>query len=452
MSTGIKIKKGLDLHLEGAVADPLQIIVKPTPTVAVTPDDFQGLVPKMDVHEGDTVLAGEPLFHDKKHPDIKVVSPAAGTVVSILRGERRKILRVVVKVEQPGADMEHTRHSTEGIFSDAAKAKALLLESGLWAMMTQRPYAVVPDPDAPLRDIFVTCFDSAPLAESPTEFSAEDARRMQAAVNLLATLTDGKVYVSHSTAQQMPLLENAETVAVGGPHPAGNVGTVIANIKPVNKGETVLCLNLDTMLRVGALALTGVVPTDTVVAITGSEIKEPKMARTLIGAEMKALLDGEIRQDGHHHRIISGNVLTGIATPPDGYLHLPYTQVTVIPEGDDVDEFMGWASVSPSKMSVSPSFPGHLFGKKRFNPDARLLGGRRAMIMSGEYDNVMPMDILPEYLIKAILARDIDRMEQLGIYEVAPEDFALAEYVDTSKLELQKIVREGLDYLRKELE
>ena len=213
-----------------------------------------------------------------------------------------------------------------------------------------------------------------------------------------------------------------------------------------------MCLDINTLLRIGATALTGNVPCNTVVALTGSELKEPKMVNCLIGSEINALLAGEIKDDHRHHRIISGNVLTGVAVPADGYLRFPYTQITVIPEGDDVDEFMGWATLSPGKMSLSPSFPGHFLRRKLFNPDARLQGGRRAMIMSGEYDKVMPMDILPEYLIKAILSRDIDRMEQLGIYEVAPEDFALAEYADTSKLELQKIVREGLDYMRKELE
>lgn len=258
--------------------------------------------------------------------------------------------------------------------------------------------------------------------------------------------------MSRRQADNIPDIKGAEMVNVAGPHPSGNPGTIIAAVKPVNKGETVICLDLPTLLRIGATALTGKTQGTTIVALTGSELKQPKIASTLIGAEMKALLAGEIKEDNRHHRIISGNVLTGVATPIDGYLHLPYRQVTVIPEGDDVDEFMGWASLSPAKMSMSPSFPGHFLRRKLFRPDARLQGGRRAMIMSGEYDKVMPLDILPEYLIKAILARDIDRMEQLGIYEVAPEDFALAEYADTSKLELQKIVREGLDYLRKELE
>lgn len=448
MGIGIKIKKGLDLRLEGGVANPLETIVKPTAVVAVFPDDFPGLVPKMEVREGERVTAGQPLFHDKIHESVKVCSPASGTVKAVVRGERRKILRVEVAV----TGEETLRHDTDGVMTDAGKAKKLLLESGLWAMMSQRPYAIVPNPESEIRDIFVSGFDSAPLAVSPAELSDEDKNRMQAGVKLLSLLTAGKVYVSRRSSQEFPELHDAKVVTVEGPHPAGNVGTLIANTAPVNKGETVLCLDLLTLIRTGAAALTGEVPVETTVALTGSELKEPKMVRTLMGASIRSLLKGEVKDDGRHRRIISGNVLTGIAVTDDGYLHLPCTQVTVIPEGDDVDEFMGWASVSPKKMSVSRSFPSRLLGKRLFSPDARLLGGRRAMIMSGEYDRMMPMDILPEYLIKAILARDIDRMEQLGIYEVAPEDFALAEYADTSKLELQKIVREGLDYLRKELE
>lgn len=449
MSIGIRIKKGLDLPIAGAVTDPMETTVKPTPTVAIIPDDFLGLVPKMEVREGDAVLAGQPLFHDKRHEEIKIVAPAAGTVKAVVRGERRKIMRVVI--ENNGAEGA-VKHPTDGVLENASKAKELLLKSGLWAMTTQRPYAVVPDPDAEIRDIFVTGFDSSPLAVAKTVFSDDEKRDMKAAIRLLGLITTGKVYISCRKEQEFPEIEGAETVIVEGPHPAGNAGTLIAAVKPVNKGETVMCLDLPTLLRIGRTALTGIVPCETIVALTGSEIKAPCLVRTIIGAEIHAVTDGEIKDDGHHHRIISGNVLTGKTVEADGYLRLPYTQITVIPEGDDVDEFMGWASVSPQKMSISRSFPGRLFRQRLFNPDARLLGGRRAMIMSGEYDRMMPLDILPEYLIKAILARDIDRMEQLGIYEVAPEDFALAEYADTSKLELQQIVRDGLDYMRKELE
>lgn len=450
MSIGIKVKKGLDLHLEGAVNDTGAITAKSTATVAIIPDDFAGLVPKMEVREGDAVLAGQPLFHDKIYESIKVVSPAAGTVKAVERGERRKILRVVIEVDAASAAAA-VAIDTDGVLTNPEKAQAMLLQSGLWAMMTQRPYAIVPVPGAEIRDIFISGFDSAPLSASPA-LQQSDYTNLEAGVKLLRQITKGKVYVSRRQPDNIPDIKGAEMVDIAGPHPSGNAGTVIAAVKPVNKGETVICLDLPTLLRIGTTALSGKVPCTTTVALTGSEIKQPKIISCLIGAEMKSILAGEIKDDNRHHRIISGNVLTGIATTFDGYLHLPYSQVTVIPEGDDVDEFMGWASFSPSKMSLSPSFPGHFLRRKLFRPDARLQGGRRAMIMSGEYDKVMPLDILPEYLIKAILARDIDRMEQLGIYEVAPEDFALAEYADTSKLELQRIVREGLDYLRKELE
>ena len=240
-------------------------------------------------------------------------------------------------------------------------------------------------------------------------------------------------------------------IDIEGPHPAGNIGTAIANVAPVNKGEVVWTLSAISAARIGTMTMSGEIAPTTLIAVTGSEVEHPEYVRTLVGAPLKSFLKGNIKEDGRHKRYISGNLLTGINVGPDGYVRWPYYQVTVIPEGDDVDEFMGWASLSPSKMSVSRSFPGH-FLHRLFKPDARLQGGRRAMIMSGEYDSVMPMDILPEYLIKAILSKDIDQMEKLGIYEVVPEDFALAEYVDTSKLELQKIVAEGLEYLRKETE
>lgn len=232
-------------------------------------------------------------------------------------------------------------------------------------------------------------------------------------------------------------------------HPAGNAGVQIANIKPVNKGEVVWTLDIVTLAKLGEAILNGKIDYSVETALTGSEVITPKVVKTVPGAQLGELLAGDEKTDGRNHRVISGNVLTGTPEGEAGYLRYPYRQVTVIPEGDDTHEFMGWASLSPSKMSESRSFLGRFLGRK-FNPDARINGGRRAMIMSGIYDDYMPMDILPEPLIKAIIAKDIDKMEALGIYEVAPEDFALAEYADPSKLELQRIVRQGLDYMRNE--
>ncbi len=445
MSIKISLKKGLDLDILGGVSDMTPTAVD-TSTVAIVPDDYPGFTPRQAVKEGDRVEAGQPLLHDKFNQQIKLVSPAAGIVKAVVRGERRKIECVVVEIDNRVKELSATKPSVD----NADDARALLMQSGLWAMMRQRPYDIVPDPEAKPRDIFVTGFDSAPLAVPSTVYLSGKDAELAAGVELLSKLTDGKVYVSRHNGEALKDIPGAEMVDVSGPHPAGNAGVLIANVAPVNKGETVWCLDIVTLARIGATALTGKTPNDTIVAVTGSEVEHPRLISTVIGAELSALLAGNLKEETHHARIISGNPLTGHRADMDGYLRYPYTQITVIPEGDDVAEFMGWAALSPKKSSVSRSFPGHFLHKK-LNPDARLMGSRRAMIMSGEYDKVIPMDILAEYLIKAIISRNIDRMEALGIYEVAPEDFALAEYVDTSKLPLQQIVRDGLDYLRKEL-
>lgn len=450
MSIKLNLKKGLDIKIEGAVkssvASARAIAAK---EAAITPDDFPGLALKPEVKEGDVVAKGQPLFHDKMFDTVKITSPVTGTVKAIVRGARRKIERIIITVDNSAdtAPMAgHFRHDT------SADVKEFLCATGLWAMMRQRPYDIVPSPESKPRDIFITMFDSAPLAPDYTEIFAGNIKQLEAGVKALSLLTSGKIYISRLSGTKLPDISGAEMVDISGPHPAGNAGVQIANIAPVNKGECLWTLDGMTLLRIGHAITTGNLLTDAIVAVTGSEIENPDYVKTAIGADLKDILSGNLKPAGHHQRIISGNVLTGAKETIDGFIRYPYRQVTVIPEGDDVDEFMGWASISPKKMSTSRSFPGHFLCRKIFNPDARLLGGRRAMIMSGEYDKVVPMDIMTEYLIKAILARDIDKMEALGIYEIAPEDVAIAEYVDTSKLELQKIVRDGLDYLRKEID
>lgn len=442
----IKLKKGLDLKIAGVVTDPTVVEVRPS-VVAVCPDDFPGFTPKAEVKVGDSVQRGTPLLHDKDRPTIKLISPTAGKVRDVVRGERRKILRV--EIEPDSIDDAATFHydgTAEGL-------RTLLAESGLLAMLRRRPYDIVPDPEEKIRDIFVTALATAPLEMPIAVPTGEGLKAAQTAVKALKSLTAGKIYISHGASQTWPAIEGADLVEVDGPHPAGNVGVQAANIAPINKGEAVWTLTWDVLLRIGRLLLTGKTDTGVTVAVTGPEVATPCIVTTTAGADMAGLIKERLADDGRHKRIISGNVLTGnaVGSGDDAFLRAPYRQITVIAEGDDVDEFMGWASFSPSKMSTSPTFPSHFSGRLQ-RPDARLNGGRRPMIMSGEYDKVLPMDILSEYLIKAIMAKDIDKMEQLGIYEVAPEDFALAEYVDTSKLPLQQIVRDGLDYIRKELE
>ncbi|MCM1520133.1 MAG: Na(+)-translocating NADH-quinone reductase subunit A [Lachnoclostridium sp.] len=449
MKKTITLKKGLNLNLKGAVAaGQADVKTVTAASVAITPDDFPGFTPKLEVAPGDAVKAGQGLVHDKTCEAIKLVSPVDGTVTEVVRGKRRKIERIVIAPTSGSqADCLKVGTQVESLKIGTTDVKKALMESGLWALMRQRPYDIVPDAEKIPRDIFVTAMDTAPMA---VEFDYHGKEKLlEAGVKALASLTAGKVYIGADATTDFPEIAGAEVVGFNHLHPAGNAGVQAEAIKPVNKGETIWTLSAETLCHIGEMMTTGKVDYSTLCAVTGSEVEHPMIVKTVMGADVKSILAGNLKKADYHQRIISGNVLTGVPLGEEGYLRFPYTQITVIPEGDEAGEFMGWASVSPSKMSESTSFPGH-FLHRAFAPDARLNGGHRAMIMSGIYDKYMPMDIMPEYLIKAILSRDIDKMEALGIYEVAPEDFALAEYADPSKLELQKIVREGLDYMRKE--
>lgn len=440
MAKTIKIKKGLDIPLEG-MATGTPVADCGTELFAIVPDDFPGYTWKVSVRPGDKVTCGAPLLFAKETPELQLVSPVSGTVEEVHRGERRKIEYVSVR-----------RDGEEGCFrfenpADKSNLLSNLKKSGLYALMRQRPFDIVPVDDSP-RDIFVTAFDSAPLAPSLTDDKV--MKYLEAGLEALSTLTAGKIYLGIRKGSGITS-RVAEVVEFQGPHPAGNVGVQIEAISPVNKGETVWALDAVTAARIGRFVKEGFVDMSATVAVTGEGVSNPKIVSTTIGANLATLLKGHLRDDEGKLRIISGNVLTGHKEEKEGWLRYPYRQITVIPEGDEADEFMGWASMNPKKYSVKKTFPAFLLGLRKPYPfDARIKGGHRAMILSGEYDKVFPFDIYPEYLIKAILAKDIERMEQLGIYEVAPEDFALPEFVDTSKIELQKIVREGLDYLRKE--
>lgn len=440
MGKTIKIKKGLDIPLKGAAVGKGIKDATDAVSYGIVPSDFPGYTWKCMVREADNVKIGTPLLQAKEDTRLRVVSPVAGIVKEIHRGERRRI--EYVSIEKNG---EQIQEATDA----SSSSSEALMASGLWALMRQRPFDIVADTNTKPRDIFVTAFDSSPLA--PEIVTEENYEALEAGLEALAKLTDGKVYVGIRKGIRFTS-GSAEVIEFEGPHPAGNVGVQLAQINPVNKGETVWTLDARTAARIGTFVKTGKLDFSTNVAITGPEVKEPRIVKAICGVSLKALLEGNIKQPADKERIISGNVLTGTVEKIDsGFLRYPYRQVTVIEEGNEADEFMGWASMNPNKYSVSRTFPAFLKGlTKPFDFDARIKGGHRAMIMSGEYDSVFPMDIYPEFLLKAIMKKDIEKMEQLGIYEVAPEDFALAEFVDTSKIELQKLVREGLDYLRKE--
>ena len=440
----IKIKRGFDLNLKGKITQDEVRMAHLSKTYAIVPDDFTGIIPRMEKKEGEKVATGEALYHDKNDEKIKVTSPVSGTVRQIVRGDRRKIMAIVIEPDE--------QHDNCKIHDTRENPKVLLLESGLWPMLRQRPYDIVPSSNVRPRDIFITAFDSSPLAPSLKLVLGEDEKYLKKAVEVLSTMTDGKVYMGFPT-HYIINDTGAEVNIFLGPHPAGNAGIQAANVKPVNKGEVIWTLDIVTAARIGKLFETGKVDFSTTVAITGSGVETPCYLKATMGCRLDSLLDGNLINDEKPKRIIAGNVLTGVHENIEGYLHAPYRHVTVINEINKKDEFMGWASLSPKKFSIYRDFTSWIIGgrHKEVDLDAKLNGGERAIVMSGEYDRMLPMDIYAEFLIKAIISFDIDKMEQLGIYEVAPEDFALAEYADTSKLELQRIVREGLDKMRAEM-
>lgn len=448
MANVIKLRKGLDVNLKGLAAKE-EFQVKSPGEFALMPDDFTGTKPKVVVKEGDTVKAGDALFVDKVRPEVKFVSPVSGKVTLVERGDRRKVLSVRVEADAQQQYVDFGKASLEQM--TAQDVKDMLLKSGLFGFFKQRPYDVVPDPSVAPKAIFVSAFNSMPLA-ADFEFVLKGREAdFQTGLDALAKMA--KIYLGVSTKQTASALTAAKNVTVNffdGPAPAGNVGVQINHIDPVNKGETVWTLGAEEVIFVGHLFNTGKLDFTRLVAFAGSEVKQPAYCRMTVGQKLSTLVEGRV-SEGRTLRVISGNVMTGVKTTADGFLGAHATEVNVIPEGDDVHEMFGWIMPRFSDYSSSRAYCSWLFGKKAYALDARVKGGERHMIMSGEYDRVFPMDIFPEQLVKAIITGDIDRMEALGIYEVAPEDFALCEFVDSSKLEVQRIVREGLDMLRKEM-
>ena len=435
----IKLKKGYNLNLKGGITDASIVDAPLAQSYAIVPDDFSGIVPRLEKKEGEHVAAGEAVYHDKANEAIKICSPVCGTVKEVRRGERRKIEAIII--EPDGGN------NCAAI--DTSDAKSALLNSGLWALLRQRPYDVVPSPDVTPRDIFVTCFDSAPLAADWKLFTDGNAEIIKKGIQALKSLTSGDVYLGCCPGN---VIDSDHTVVFDGPHPAGNAGIQAANIRPVNKGEVVWTTDIITVMRIGKLMTTGKVDFSTIVAVTGEKATKPQLVKCIAGAPVASVVAGAVDVNDANTRIISGNVLTGTHIAASDYIRAPYRQITAIPNIAVEDEFMGWASVSPKKFSVYRSFTSWLFGnRKAASFDAKINGGERAIVMAGEYDRMIPMDIYAEFLLKAIITFDIEKMEQLGIYEVAPEDFALAEYADTSKLELQSIVRNGLNRLRAEM-
>ena len=449
MANVIKITKGLNINLKGKAAAQVSASAAPASKVyGLVPDAFWGMKPKVVVKEGDEVKAGDALFVNKQHPEVKFVSPVAGKVTLVERGDRRKVLSVQVEAAAQQAYVDFGKKDVKSLSGE--QVKEALLESGLFGFFLQRPYAVVADPNDAPKGIFVSAIADMPLAADIDVVLKGNEEDFQTGISALAKLA--KVYLGVKPDSALAGTKDAEVNVFKGKCPAGNVGVQINHVNPVNKGEVVWTIGAEEVVFIGRLFNKGIVDLTRTIAVAGSEIKEPQYKQVLVGAKIGDIVAGNVNAD-KKVRLIDGNPLTGMQTNEDAFLLAHTTEVTAIPEGDDANELFGWIAPRFKNFSVSRSYFSWLLPKsKEYVLDARVKGGHRHMIFSGEYDSVFPMDIYPEQLVKAIIAGDIDRMEALGIYEVAPEDFAVAEFVDSSKVELQRIVREGLDMLRKENE
>lgn len=440
-----KIKRGLDLNLKGQAA--LELVQVPASTLyALSPQDFQGVIPKVVVKEGGLVKVGSPLFVDKATEKINFVSPVSGVVKAIVRGERRKVLNVLVEADGKNESEKFEIRPN----MDGCALKELLLQSGLFAFIHQRPYDVTAGANDTPKAIFISTFSKMPLAADFDFVVKGNENYFKKGVKALSLIAEVNVGVSPSQATSALLpLEGAQIHIFDGPNPSGNVGVHINHVNPINKGEIVWTIAPEVVVMIGKFLETGNVDFTRRIAVAGSEVNTPQYYEVKVGAPLSDLLKGQLNST-EHKRIIAGNPLVGQKTDLNGFLPAQVSEVCVLPEGDDTHELFGWIAPRFNQHSTSRSYFSWLMPKKEYAPDCRIKGGERHMIMSSEYERVFPMDIYPSYLVQAIITGDIDRQEMLGIYEVAPEDFAVAEYICSSKLELQRIVREGLDLLKKE--
>lgn len=447
MSEVIKLRKGLDIKLKGSAEKVLEKLPAPE-LVAIKPTDFPGLTPKLSVKPGQEIKAGDALFYDKYHPEVLFTSPVGGKVVSVNRGERRRILEVVIEGNLQADSLEFKKANPGELSADDIKSQ--LLSSGLWPFIKRRPYGTIASPAEQPKALFVSTFDTSPLAPDYNFIIEGQLGTFQTGIDALAKLTGMDVNLGVGEKSVFTNIKNVKIFRFSGPHPAGNVGIHIHHVSPVNKGEVVWTVSPQDVLYIGRLFETGKVDFTKVYALTGSEAEKPKYLQTVLGAPVSSVTNGRLKQSGYKQRIISGNVLTGKRIKPQDYLGFYDSQVTVIPEGDDY-ELLGWADPGIDKFSSTKAFLSRLFPKKEYVLNANLHGGDRAFVLTDQYRKVVPMEIMPVILLKAIIANDIDKMEQLGIYEVIEEDFALCEYVCASKTKVQDILRRGINIMIKEL-
>ena len=449
MSKDIRIKKGLNINLHGEAAQEVADAPK-SKIFTINPPEFLGITPKLVAKEGTNVLAGGVLFYNKDNDRMQFVSPVSGVVTGIVRGERRKVLSIMIEAS---ATMSYKDFGTTDVKS-ASKETIIekLLTSGAWAFFNQKPYEIIANPNETPRAIFISGFDTAPLAQDYAYTLKDEVKAIQTAVDALTKLTSGNVYlgVQAGIASVFDKIENVTRFKVSGAHPAGNVGVQINKVSPINKGERIWTIKPADLVIIGKVLAEGKFIANRTIALVGSEVKNPKYYKTSIGADLSQLIADNVAND--NVRVISGNALTGKNITDSKVLSYTDNTVTVLPEGNNY-RFFGWMPwlTGNDRFSMSRTNFSFLMPKKKYVLDTNLNGEERALVVTGEMEKVMPMDIFPMQLIKAILVKDIDKMEALGIYEVAPEDFALVDFTNTSKLEAQDIIRYGLDLMVKEV-
>lgn len=452
-SNTFKIKKGLNIKLMGE-ADKLISEASNLSIFAIKPTDFVGVIPKLVVKQGDEVKVGDVLFYDKGNEKVKFTSPVSGEVAEIVRGAKRKILEVRVLSDK---SVNHKVFDVSSTASDANSIKQILLDSGCWPFIRQRPFGVIANPENSPKSIHIPCFDSNPLAPDMNFIARGSEDDFKKGVEILKKLTSGKVHLNLSAEPGTDIsfkeAEGVERNYFSGPHPAGNVGVQIHNIEPINKGDVIWYLYPQEVITIGKLFSDGKLDMSRIIALTGSQVKGAKYFKTMVGFQIGSVLNDKM--ESGENRIISGNVLTGTSVTTDGFLGFYDSQVTVIPEGNKHKFFLteGWLSpgLSKKRFSMSKAYPSWIFPNKKYDLDTNINGEERAFVITGQLEKVFPFDIYPMHLIKSIMVNDIDLMEQLGIYEVDAEDFALCEVICTSKINIQEIVRNGLEILRAEM-
>jgi len=453
MSQTIKIKKGFDINLKGKALLKVQDGVK-SKTYAIKPADFPAISrPKLLVKEGDTVKAGEPVLYDKYQESIMYSAPVSGEVIEIKRGAKRKLLEIIILADKDVQFVDFGKCSVSDISNlTRESAQERMLKSGVWPNIIQRPFGVVADPQDTPKSIFISAFDTHPLSPDYDFIFKGQEANFQVGIDVLSKFTNGKINLTvNGDAEISKVFSHVKGVELNkcsGPHPSGNVGTHIALIDPINKGDIVWAIHPYGIIQIGKLFLEGKYDAEKIIAIAGSEVATPQYYKTYSGACIGDLINGNLNSD--HVRLISGNVLTGTKIGAKGHLGFYDHLCTVLPEGDHYEMF-GWILPTNKKLSFHKAFGLMSWMNpkgKEYALDTNAKGEKRAFVMTGAFEKVTPIDILPTYLIKAIMAEDFDEMEALGIYEVVEEDLALCEFIDVSKHDIQGILREGLDLMR----